>query len=225
MDSIGTALSVIAFFSIPAGILYYALWIKIEAVAKPLVGAIITISVIYIGYDLFITVFSYGTWAVFFKKFVGSIIIAFPISYFLYWLEQFKTRARISAELNTENLFKNAEFKRLLSLGWSKEIATKRAFGENSPESLANPIKEVGANHLTEDLKWERRIHNAKEPIPKKFSITIELDINKSFAWFINRTLPTKITIILFTLLFLSFLYSELTTDTSYQSYEQEQDY
>ena len=50
------------------------------------------IAVVYVGYDLLITVFSYGTWAVFFKKLVGSIIIILPITYMIYWLEKFKNK-------------------------------------------------------------------------------------------------------------------------------------
>lgn len=74
------------------GALYYMLWIKIEVTAKYLVSIVTTIAVVYVGYDLLITVFSYGTWAVFFKKFVGSIIIILPISYMLYWLEKLKIK-------------------------------------------------------------------------------------------------------------------------------------
>lgn len=63
--------------------------------AKPLVGGMIVIATLYVGYDLLITVFSYGTWAVFFKKLVGSIIIVLPISYILIWLEHYKKKKQI----------------------------------------------------------------------------------------------------------------------------------
>lgn len=142
----------IVLLAIPLGILYYLVWKKIETTAKLLVGAMSVLAVVYVGYDLLITVFSYGTWAVFFKKLVGAIIIVVPISYVLYWLEQRKRKWRLLAELNAEEQL-NAEaketlkqsqiveYERLLSLGWSEKIATKRAYGENSEESLANPVR------------------------------------------------------------------------------------
>lgn len=88
------------------GALYYMLWIKIEVTAKYLVSIVTTIAVVYVGYDLLITVFSYGTWAVFFKKFIGSIIIVFPISYMLYWLEKLKIKKVILQIVKKEKVIK-----------------------------------------------------------------------------------------------------------------------
>ncbi|HEX5329425.1 hypothetical protein [Sulfuricurvum sp.] len=153
-------------FAILLSVLYYFFWIKIETVAKPLVGAIIVIAILYVGSDLLITVFSYGTWAVFFKKLVGSILIVLPISYVLYWLEQHKIRKRLFKE---------------------------------------------------KDLTGEYSINNFKEPTAKKYSINIDVEIKKSFAWFINRTLPTKITIVA-SLLILFFVYTASINNESYQS-------
>ncbi|MDX9756496.1 MAG: hypothetical protein RBT52_03195, partial [Sulfurimonas sp.] len=187
----------------------------------------VIIATLFVGSDLLITVFSYGTWAVFFKKSVGSIIIAFPISYFLYWLEQHKIRKRLFKEIEVAY----EEVKHLVSIGWNREVAIRKVFGEGSQESINNPIKQVGKNVIEnskqnkeKDLAWEYGIHNAKESTNKNIFINFELDINKSFAWFINRTLPTKIIIIFLALLFLSFVHVKSTNNTSYQSYQQEQD-
>ena len=278
-------------FALLLGTFYYLFWVKIETVAKPLVGGIIIIATLYVGYDLLITVFSYGTWAVFFKKLVGSIIIAFPISYFLYWLEQFKKRNNVSKKLNTQarsvkSIFKNpleknigtsgvlvavilsfiipialmtifndyyivfngiallifivgygfylpfkekkelhnaknTKFERLLSLGWSKEIANKRAYGENPEESHNNPLKEVQTNpevktnNSMENLAWEYGISTQDPIINFKFYIT------KSFEWFTNRRLYTKIAIVFVLII----IYTKLFYKPPYQSNEQYNEY
>lgn len=90
-----TIISGIIPFIILLGGLYYFFWVKIETTARFLVAVMIATSILYIGYDLLVTIFSYGTWAVFFKKLVGSIIIILPVFYALYWLEQYKKRKMI----------------------------------------------------------------------------------------------------------------------------------
>jgi purine-cytosine permease-like protein len=92
MDKLVGWLILIAIASAIFVLFYYLLWVKIELTAKYLVSIMTVIAVVYVGYDLLITVFSYGTWAVFFKKLVGSIIIILPISYMLYWLEKLKIK-------------------------------------------------------------------------------------------------------------------------------------
>jgi purine-cytosine permease-like protein len=92
MDKLVGWLILIAIASAIFVLFYYLLWLKIEVTAKYLVSIMTIIAVVYVGYDLLITVFSYGTWAVFFKKLVGSIIIILPISYMLYWLEKLKIK-------------------------------------------------------------------------------------------------------------------------------------
>ena len=104
MDKLLGWLILIAIASGIIVLLYYLLWVKIEVTAKYLVSIITIIAVVYVGYDLLITVFSYGTWAVFFKKLVGSIIIVLPISYILYWLEKLKIKKLYKLN-STNNLF------------------------------------------------------------------------------------------------------------------------
>lgn len=299
MTSLGTVILMIVVFTIPVSILYIVLWVYIETTAKFLVGIIVATSILYVGYDLLITVFSYGTWAVFFKKLLGSIIIVLPISYVLYWLEQIKKRKKIFKKLTSESqsvksIFKNPlemnmeivsvlvavalsfiipiflmiifnkysiifngialliffigygfylpfkekkelveakniEYKRLLSLGWSKEIATRRAFGENSLENLANPLKkvqmnvnenleqreDVRANHLTEELEWEYGINN------KDSTSNFKLETSKVFTRLTNikqYTLKSIVFIVLIAMLVASGLIisssTEFQTDT-----------
>lgn len=219
METIIVILIAVVFFIALVSTLYNLFWVKIETIAKPLIGGIIIIATLFVGSDLLITVFSYGTWAVFFKNLVGSIIIVFPIYYLLHWLEQHKIKKRLSKEKEVAY----EEVKRLVSIGWNREVAIKKVFGEGSQESLNNPIKQVRKNVIEDseqneekDLAWEYGI-TAKETTPKKFSINIEFDINKSFAWFTNRTLPTKIVIVFFMLI----IATELFYEPAYQS-EQE---
>lgn len=103
-----TTFIAIAFFVALISILYYLFWVKIETVAKPLLAGIMIIATLFVGFDLLITVFSYGTWAVFFKKLVGSIIIVLPIYYVLSWLEQIKKRKKIFNVLNSKSLPKES---------------------------------------------------------------------------------------------------------------------
>lgn len=104
MDKLVGWLILIAIASSIFVLFYYLLWVKIEVTAKYLVSIMTIIAVVYVGYDLLITVFSYGTWAVFFKKLVGSIIIILPISYMLYWLEKLKIK-KLYEQNPTNNLF------------------------------------------------------------------------------------------------------------------------
>jgi purine-cytosine permease-like protein len=115
MDKLVGWLILIAIASAIFVLFYYLLWLKIEVTAKYLVSIMSMIAVVYVGYDLLITVFSYGTWAVFFKKLVGSIIIILPISYILYWLEKLKIKKLYEQKIiiekrNTKIMGNNTNF-------------------------------------------------------------------------------------------------------------------
>jgi len=96
MHNILTTILVIAililFIILLSLLVYYILWVKITKTAPIILKTLILVSLLYVGYDLLITVFSYGTWAVFFKKLVGTAIIISPFLFLIHKLEQVKVK-------------------------------------------------------------------------------------------------------------------------------------